>query len=75
MAWPGADWLIVALIDGFLAIGAIAVPNCRSLHGGNGCKQMTLGERREMGQTLWNELIGLFVDDGSLALAVIVWSR
>ncbi|WP_454872133.1 hypothetical protein [Paraburkholderia xenovorans] len=22
---------------------------------------------------VWNELIGLFVDDGSLALAVIVW--
>lgn len=33
VAWPGADWLIVALIDGFLAIGAIAVPICRSLHG------------------------------------------
>ena len=24
-------------------------------------------------QTVWSELVGLFVDDGSLALAVLAW--
>lgn len=33
VSWPRADWSILALIDGFLAIGAIAIPICRSLHG------------------------------------------
>ena len=29
MAWPGADWSILALVAGFLAASLVAVPSCR----------------------------------------------
>ncbi len=29
IAWPGADWAILALIAGFLAVGLLAVATCR----------------------------------------------
>jgi uncharacterized membrane protein len=32
LAWPGADWSILALIAGFLAISLAAVPLCRATH-------------------------------------------
>lgn len=29
MAWPAADWSILALVAGFLAVSLVAVPSCR----------------------------------------------
>lgn len=33
VAWPGADWSILALVAGFLAIAVLAVPLCRARAG------------------------------------------
>ena len=33
VAWPGADWSILALVAGFFAVAVLAVPLCRALAG------------------------------------------
>lgn len=30
IAWPSADWSILALVAGFLAVALLAVPLCRT---------------------------------------------
>ncbi|MEO8922380.1 MAG: hypothetical protein ABI330_06065, partial [Caldimonas sp.] len=77
-AWPGADWALLILIAAFLLVAAVLVPLCRRLQeaprpakpvseGTNAANQPGALTR------VWNELAGLFVDDGYLATGVVVW--
>ena len=62
VAWPGADLAIVAFAALFLAVGVVAV--VLAVAG------RVRRRYHEYSRRIFRELTGLFVEDGSLALAI-----
>lgn len=78
IAWPGADWALLLLIAAFLLVAAALVPVCGRLRAEPRSATPASGvaheaSRRGTFTRVWNELVGLFVDDGLLAAGVVVW--
>ncbi len=78
IAWPGADWALLVLIAAFLLVAAALVPVCRHLRAAPRSAKPGSGVALDASQPgaltrVWNELVGLFVDDGLLAAGVVVW--
>ena len=76
--WPGADWALLVLIAAFLLVAAALVPICRRLRAEPRFAKPATGVALEASPSgaftrVWNELVGLFVDDGLLAAGVVVW--
>jgi len=73
--WPGGDWALVALNAGFLVAAIVLVQLCRARSLRTGALTKPLPWEADMYriQTIWNEFIGLFVDDGSFAAALLAW--
>ena len=78
IAWPGADWALLGLIAAFLLVAVALVPVCRRLRVASRSAKPASRPAPDAGQPgaltrVWNELVGLFVDDGLLAAGVVVW--
>jgi len=74
LEWPGADWAVLALIAAYFVVALVLVAQCRSVykparHAKSARPAVTAPG---MLVTIWNELVGLFVDDGLLAVGVLV---
>ena len=75
LVWPGADWAILALILGYFVIAHLLVWVCRRQAVNRGLvvkKAATLMPENWL-QTIWHELISLFVDDGVLVAGITIW--
>ena len=73
LRWPGQDWSIPALVAGYLIIALLTVPWCRARAGARPIASKQQQPVMHWLKALIFEIIGLFVDDGRLALSVIVW--
>ena len=83
LEWPGHDWIILALIAGFLVVALGLVAACRRLRhlpmkavtsaaSAAAIKSVTPAPASAV-ETVSSELFGLFVDDGWLAAGILVW--
>jgi Ca2+/H+ antiporter, TMEM165/GDT1 family len=70
-AWPAGDWSLLALVAGFF-VTAVAGAGVARAVGARGRFYRGICDMRRLKSAL-TELIALFVDDGSLVLAVIAW--
>lgn len=75
LVWPGADWAILSLILSYFVIAHLLVWVCRqqAVNRGLVIKKATTSIPKNWLQTIWNELISLFVDDGVLATGIAIW--
>lgn len=75
LEWPGGDWAIVGLIVAYFALAQALVFLCRAWTGDALPKPKKPSATVPSGilGTAVTELIGLFVDDGSLAIGIVVW--
>ncbi|MEO7055417.1 MAG: hypothetical protein ABI281_10680 [Caldimonas sp.] len=78
IAWPGEDWALLGLIAAFLLVAVALVPVCRRLRAAPRSARPASRTASVAGQPgpltrVWNELVGLFVDDGLLAAGVVIW--
>ena len=75
LVWPGADWAILSLIFGYFVIAHLLVWICRAQAGRHGhvVKKATTSMPKSWLQTICNELVSLFVDDGVLAAGITIW--
>jgi uncharacterized membrane protein len=75
--WPGGDAALLALIAAFLVVALALVAACRRLRpraGGGAKKAIKQAEVPKGALTvIGQELLGLFIDDGWLALGVLLW--
>jgi Ca2+/H+ antiporter, TMEM165/GDT1 family len=73
LAWPYADWSLLGLIGAYLAVAQALVLLCRSrpIRAAQHDKR-TPAQRGAIARVL-KEIIGLFVDDGAMALGIVVW--
>ena len=76
--WPGADWALLALIGAYLAVALALVPACTGLRraASSAAKPASAAvDEAKPGllAVIGSELIGLFIDDGWLALGIVVW--
>jgi uncharacterized membrane protein len=74
-SWPSGDWSVLELVAGYAAVALLIVAICRTR-----AVQRTEVARqiREQTETSWigavgRTLISLFVDDGQLASAMVLW--
>lgn len=73
-AWPGQDLALGALNAGFLATALVLVPLCRARASRrSGLRSTARRAGMNVIKSIWSELIGLFVDDGSFAIAILLW--
>lgn len=75
LAWPGHDWILLALIAAFLAVALGLVAACkrwRHIAPKSAGKSQSAAPASAI-TTISSELFGLFVDDGWLAAGVLVW--
>ncbi len=63
------------LVAAYLVVALVLVRLCRSMYNPARKAKTTQPAVTEPGllATVWNELVGLFVDDGLLAIGVLVW--
>lgn len=75
LEWPGADWAVLALIGAYLLVALALVQLCRSMYQPARKAKSPKPTAVEPGVlvAIWNELVGLFIDDGILAVGVLVW--
>ncbi len=78
VVWPGADWSLLALIAVYLAVALTLVPACARVRGGKTAAAkpaLPEGEKSKQGvlSAIAGELVGLFIDDGWLAVGIVVW--
>lgn len=75
MEWPGGDWTILILILAYFGLAHVLVYLCR-IRARNAApvakKPVPAMPAGAIGAAM-SELIGLFVDDGSLAVGIIAW--
>ncbi|HTC51186.1 MAG TPA: hypothetical protein VK700_04565 [Steroidobacteraceae bacterium] len=73
LRWPHADWSVLVLIGGYFAVAQALVVLCRSraLPAGQHGKP-TPTKHSPLARAL-QEIIGLFVDDGAMALGILIW--
>ncbi len=75
LEWPGKDWAILALVIGYFAAARILVRICRASARPTG-RPSRKNDRiapRGIVVTLIHKLIRLFVDDGRLAIGIVIW--
>lgn len=77
VSWPGEDWAILALIGAFLVVALGMVRLCGLLRNTSPALQNATAAARPPAQgrlaKVTEELVGLFVDDGWLAIGVVLW--
>jgi uncharacterized membrane protein len=75
LEWPGADWSVLGLIAAYLVVGLVLVQLCRSMHKPSHSAKGPKSAAAAAGMLgmIWNEMVGLFVDDGLLAVGTVVW--
>lgn len=77
LEWPGADWAVLMLIAVYLIIALALVRACAFLRREDWAKTPTPAATaaRPMGVVSFivHEVAGLFIDDGYLAVGVVVW--
>ncbi len=71
LAWPGDDLSILGLVAAYLLLALVMVPALPARCGPP--RRNREGHRMKWLATIGHEIIGLFVDDGSFALAIVVW--
>jgi uncharacterized membrane protein len=80
VAWPAADWSLLFLITVYFLAARALVFSCRArtrppqkrqLKSSN---QLKSNKRKGVFRAVFRESIALFVDDGTLALGIIVWT-
>ncbi|ASU41405.1 hypothetical protein hmeg3_11940 [Herbaspirillum sp. meg3] len=73
--WPGADWAIVALIVGYFIFAHVLLMICKAQPRADtpAVKKVKKASPTGWLQTIWHELVGLFVDDGMLAAGILIW--
>jgi uncharacterized membrane protein len=76
--WPGADAAILVLMLAFLAMAVALVSWCRRLHGKVPAAAPASPSHPAAAPNaivrMGGTLIGLFVDDGGLAAAIVIWA-
>ncbi|MDW3683807.1 TMEM165/GDT1 family protein [Cupriavidus sp. CV2] len=77
LSWPGEDWAILALIGAFLVVALGMVRLCGHLRSTssplpNATASPPPPDRGRLAKVTV-ELVGLFVDDGWLAIGVVLW--
>lgn len=78
IAWPGADWALLIFIAAFLLVAAALVALRRRLQAAARPNEPDLKNAAAPAQPgalarIWNEVVSLFVDDGLLAVGVVIW--
>jgi Ca2+/H+ antiporter, TMEM165/GDT1 family len=81
IGWPGGDAALPVLIGAFLLLGLVLVPLCRRFrrlrarpHASKPAAAAVLDpDKPGVFGRVWNELVGLFVDDGVLAAGIVLW--
>jgi uncharacterized membrane protein len=77
LAWPGADWALLALIGAFLVVALALVPACARLSAHVPARtkagSMTTPAQSGVLAVIGDELLGLFIDDGWLATGIVLW--
>ncbi|MGN6702220.1 MAG: COG4280 domain-containing protein [Burkholderiaceae bacterium] len=74
LRWPGGDWAILLLLLGYLVLALGLVSLCRVRAAGNPMPRRAAPDApKGWLAEAWQELVGLFVDDGSLAVGVLIW--
>ena len=77
LGWPGGDWALLALIAAFLVVAGLLITACARLR-----RRATPTPPRQPARAvpaagplalLGAQLLGLFVDDGWLAVATLLW--
>ncbi|HEV2700560.1 MAG TPA: hypothetical protein VGV09_02935 [Steroidobacteraceae bacterium] len=73
LAWPYADWSLLALIGAYLGVAWALVVLRRS----QAIREARYHQRKPSRQGpiggVLKEVIGLFVDDGAMALGIVIW--
>jgi uncharacterized membrane protein len=73
LAWPYADWSLLALIAAYLAVAQALVRLCRARDFAAGQRGTAAPRSRGSVARVLNGIIGLFVDDGAMALGIVIW--
>jgi len=73
--WPGADWAIIALIVGYFIFAHVLLMICKTLPRPDTPTIKNAKKTSPTGwlETIWHELVGLFIDDGMLAAGILIW--
>src|SRR5207237_360890 len=75
LSWPGEDWAILALIGVFVVVALSMVHLCRHLRKTSPALPKAAAGARPTAQgrlaKVAEEVLGLFVDDGWLAIGVV----
>lgn len=75
LSWPGEDWAILELTLAYFLLAYVLVLICRA-RARRAVPQIKKGGAKtpkSVVGTVIEELIGLFVDDGSLAIGIVAW--
>ncbi len=80
LQWPGADWVVLALIGVFLLVALGLVRVCARMHKAAAAlpkpsAKAASAPKAKAGvpAAIGRELLGLFLDDGWLAIGALVW--
>lgn len=75
LTWPGADWAILSLILGYFVIAFLLTGICKQLANRKerAVKKTIHTTSKNWLQTIWAELVGLFIDDNLFALGIVIW--
>jgi uncharacterized membrane protein len=75
--WPGSDWALLGLIGAYLVVALILVPACAGLRGTASSAPKAAVKSEQAGPgvlaSIFRELLGLFIDDASLAFGILAW--
>ena len=77
LGWPGADWAVLALIAAFLVVALVLMRLCAGLRPalGHSPKKTDVKPPRPTSRVvvIGKEILGLFIDDGWLAVGIVIW--
>jgi Ca2+/H+ antiporter, TMEM165/GDT1 family len=73
LQWPHGDWSLVGLVGAYLVVAQILVLLCRSAIPASLPKKSK--SLRQVGaiNRILKQIVGLFVDDGALAVGIVIW--
>ncbi len=74
LAWPHADWSLLALIAAYLGVtqSLVLLRRSRSIRAGHHGESTPIKPDGPVARVL-KEIVGLFVDDGAMALGIVIW--
>jgi len=73
LAWPYADWSLLALIAAYLGVAQALVLLCRSRSISASQRGTRMPPNPGSFARVLKEIIGLFVDDSAMAVGVVIW--